>query len=287
MIAAEQKTNYFKQELSKLSAERQRNILGLRVEDWTMAELVETLNSAIESHTPITVWGIALSLFSQVRKFPEIINFTQQFDSVTADGASIPWFGRILSQNIREHIGISYLAEEMIALADRKGYKILIFGATHEINAEAGRRILDKYPSLKLCKGIDGYYNADSEAEIAQHIRDSKPDILLVGMSFPKKELFLLRWKEFIQVPVSIACGGYIDVLSGKTSLAPNIITKLSMSWLWRLMQEPKRLFLKNIVNVSLFLFYIFPITIIRRLITPDKQLHILHFFSNKNYNGK
>lgn len=267
------------QQRSLSMMERQRNLLGLRVEDWTMTELISVLDQAIVHRTPVHVWGINVPLFAMVRSIPDIVDFTHQFDIVIADGAGIPIFGRFMGQHIRAHVGTPYVAAEMIKLAARKGYRLLLFGATPEVNAEAGRRLLAQYPSLSLCPGIDGYYPVESEAEIALRIRDLKPDILLVGMALPKKERFLLRWRDFMQVPVGIACGGYLDILADKTTLAPKLVERLAMSWLWRFILEPRRMFSKMLMGGILFLFYIFPVALIMRLIAPQRSLCILDLF--------
>jgi len=259
--------------------ERRRDLLGVRVDDWTMPELVEVLDYAIVNRIPVHVWGISIPMLSLVRKFPEIVDFSQQFDIVVPDGAGMHFFARFFGQRIRAHVGLPYVAHEMIELAARKGYKLLLLGATPEVNAEAGRRLLAQYPALNLCPGIDGYYRPEAEADVAQRVRDMKPDIVLVGMSLPKKELFLLRWKDFMQVPVGVACGGYLDVLAGKTSLAPKIVERLALSWLWRFVQEPKRLFSNILVSQLLFLFYIFPVAMISRIRAPDRSIHVYDLF--------
>jgi N-acetylglucosaminyldiphosphoundecaprenol N-acetyl-beta-D-mannosaminyltransferase len=259
--------------------ERQRNLLGLRVEDWTLAELVEALEQAVIHHIPVHVWGINIPLFAMVRSVPELIDFSHQFDVVIADGAGIPIFGFIMRQHIRAHVATPHLADEIIKLSAQKGYRILLFGATPEMNSIANRNLIQKYPQIKLCQGIDGYYLPESEADIAKQIRDLKPDILLVGMAVPKKEKFLLKWKDYMNVPVGIACGGYIDVLAGKTNLAPKIIERLAMSWLWRFLQEPKRLFSKMFVGGLLFIFYIFPVAFVNRILSPKNPIDIFKLF--------
>jgi N-acetylglucosaminyldiphosphoundecaprenol N-acetyl-beta-D-mannosaminyltransferase len=244
-----------------------------------MPELVEVLDYAIVNRIPVHVWGISIPMLSLVRRFPEIVDFSQQFDIVVPDGAGVHVFGRFFGQSIRAHVGLPYVAQKMIKLAASKGYRLLILGATPEVNAEAGRRLLGQYPSLQLCPGIDGYYPPESEAEVALRIRNMKPDILLVGMSLPKKELFLLRWKDFMQVPVGVACGGYLDVLAGKTSLAPKIMERLALSWLWRFIQEPKRLFSNILVSQLLFLFYVLPVGVISQALAHDRPIHIYDLF--------
>jgi len=259
--------------------ERRRNLLGLRVEDWIMPELIHYLDECIVNRKPIHLWGINVPLFAMVRTVPEIVDFSQKFDIVIADGAGIPIFGRFMGQWIRAHVATPHVCEELIDLAARKGYRLLLFGATPEANAEAGRRLLEKYPSLDLCPGIDGYYSPEAEAEIAKRIKDLNPDILLVGMAVPKKEKFLLAWKDFMQVPVGVACGGYIDVLAGKTSLAPKVIERLAMSWLWRFMLEPRRLFSKMLMGGLLFIFYVFPLSVLNHIFRPDHSLDVFDLF--------
>ena len=262
-----------------LMLERRRSLLGLRVDDWTLPEVIHYLDECIVNRKPVHLWGINVPTFAMVRTIPEIVDISQRFDIVVADGAGIPIFGRFMGQRIRAHVGGPHVSNGLIELAERKGYRLLLFGATPEANTEAGRRLLEKYPSLDLCPGIDGYYPPEAEAEIAQRIKDLKPDILLVGMALPKKEKFLLDWKDFMQVPVSVACGGYIDVLAGKTSLAPKIIERLAMSWLWRFMLEPKRLFSKMLLGGLLFIFYIFPVAVLNHIFLPKHSLDVFDLF--------
>ncbi len=258
---------------------RKRNLLGLRVDDWTMSELIEYLDQCIMSHTPVNLWGISVPLFAMVRKVPDIVDFTKEFDIVVADGAGIPIFSHFIGQHISEHIGIPHIVEQMINLAATKGYSLLLLGATPLVNAEAGRRLLEKYPSLRIYPGIDGYYAEAEESEIANRIKILQPDILLVGMTLPKKEKFLLTWKDYMRVPIGIACGGYIDVLAGKTTLAPKMIERLAMSWLWRFILEPRRLFSSIFLSVLLFIFYIFPVSILNHIFWPNRYLDIFDIF--------
>ncbi len=260
-------------------SDRKRSLLGLRVDDWVMTELIQFLDKCIINREPIHLWGINVPTFAMARTIPEVVDFSQKFDVVTADGAGIPIFGRFMGQKIRAHVGVPHVSEELIELAERKGYRVLLFGATPEVNAEAGRRMKEKYPLLNLCPGIDGYYAREAEEEVATKIRDLKPDILLVGMSVPRKEKFLLAWKDFMQVPVGVGCGGYIDVLAGKTSLAPKVIERMAMSWLWRFILEPRRLFSKMLVGGLLFIFYIFPVAVLSHLFFPKHPLDIFDLF--------
>jgi N-acetylglucosaminyldiphosphoundecaprenol N-acetyl-beta-D-mannosaminyltransferase len=262
---------------------RQRNFLGFRVDDWIEPELLTYMENAIINRKPINIWGISVPIISLVRKYPQVVDFSKQFDIVVPDGAGIPLIIRFFRQRVRKHIGLPYVAKSMIELAAQKGYRLMILGGTPEINRDASERLQRRYPALKLCPGLHGYYQQKDEMEVVQYIKESRPDILLVGMSTPKKELFLLKWTNFMQVPVCIACGGYIDILAGKTNLPPKFIENMALSWFWRFMQEPKRLFSNIFINELLFIFYILPRAMMHRFGYTGKFPHISFLIKNKH----
>jgi N-acetylglucosaminyldiphosphoundecaprenol N-acetyl-beta-D-mannosaminyltransferase len=100
----------------------------------------------------------------------------------------------------------------------------------------------------------DGYYSAAEERTVAEQIRASRPDLLFVAMSSPRKEYFLGRWGETLDVPFSMGVGGAIDVLAGVTRRAPRRLQTLGLEWAYRLAQEPRRLMRRYLVTNSLFI---------------------------------
>lgn len=266
------KSEYQKNTLPKI---RQCNILGFRVEDWIMPELIAHLEQAIRLRIPTNVWGISIPVISMFRKYPEAIEYSNKFDVVVPDGAGIPIITHFFNQRLRTHLGLPHVAQTMIDMAALNGYRLMILGGTPDVNNSANENLRCKYPNLNICPGLHGYYHENEEFSIAQKIKDAHPDILLVGMSMPKKERFLLQWTNFMQVPVCIACGGYIDILAGKTNLPPKFIENMALSWFWRFMQEPKRLFSNIFINELLFIFYILPRAMMHRFGYAGKFPHI------------
>ena len=88
----------------------------------------------------------------------------------------------------------------------------------------------------------DGYYDEADEDAVAAAIAVTKPDILFVAMSSPRKEYFLMRHREEIGVPFVMGVGGAIDVLAGVTRRAPVAMQRTGLEWLFRFAQEPRRL---------------------------------------------
>ena len=84
-------------------------------------------------------------------------------------------------------------------------------------------------------------------------ISSARPDILLVGMTSPKKERFLARWSDALTVPVCHGVGGSFDVLAGKVRRAPLLWQRLGLEWLYRVKQEPRRLWRRYLVTNTVF----------------------------------
>jgi N-acetylglucosaminyldiphosphoundecaprenol N-acetyl-beta-D-mannosaminyltransferase len=99
-----------------------------------------------------------------------------------------------------------------------------------------------RFPGLKIAGARDGYFQAADEQQVAGEIERSGADLLFVGMSSPQKELFLSRWGAATRARVVHGVGGSFDVLAGVTRRAPLGWQRVGLEWLYRLLQEPRRL---------------------------------------------
>jgi N-acetylglucosaminyldiphosphoundecaprenol N-acetyl-beta-D-mannosaminyltransferase len=106
---------------------------------------------------------------------------------------------------------------------------------------------------VQLVGWQNGYFKADQEADIAAAIAEARPDILFVAMSSPRKEAFLARWAGSMGVCVCHGVGGAFDVLAGKVHRAPERWQRLGLEWLYRVLQEPRRLWRRYLVTNTLF----------------------------------
>ena len=116
-------------------------------------------------------------------------------------------------------------------------------------------QIRSRFPKARIAGMRDGYFRADEEAAVAEEIRRAAPDLLFVGISTPKKELFLGRYGASMGVPVSHGVGGSFDVLAGKVQRAPESWQRLGIEWLHRLLQEPRRMWKRYLTTNSAFAY--------------------------------
>ncbi len=173
---------------------------------------------------------------------------------ITADGQPIVWASKLLGDPLPERVAGIDLMYGLIERAAAKGYRIYILGARQEILERAVRRISTLFPGVNIAGYQHGYYADADEPTVAAEIGAVRPDILFVAMSSPRKEYFIGRHRETMQVPFVMGVGGSIDVIAGLTKRAPAVFQRLGLEWLYRLAQEPRRLFWRYVSTNARFL---------------------------------
>jgi N-acetylglucosaminyldiphosphoundecaprenol N-acetyl-beta-D-mannosaminyltransferase len=146
--------------------------------------------------------------------------------------------------------------EKLVELAYKKKYKIFFFGAKEEIIS----RVVEKY-KREYCEDIiagyrNGYFKKEDEREIAKQIADSGANILFVAISSPTKENFLYQNRDLLKnVNFIMGVGGSFDVVAGYVKRAPIWMQKSGLEWLYRVYQEPRRMFKRYLIGNIKFIF--------------------------------
>ncbi len=176
---------------------------------------------------------------------------------VTADGQAVVWASRLLGDPLPTRVAGIDLMHELLALAAARGYRVYILGARPEVLERAVARLRDAHPGLVLAGRRDGYFSPEEDAAVAAEIRSSRPDILFVAISSPRKEFFLGEHGRAIGASFIMGVGGAIDVAAGVTRRAPRWMQRTGLEWLYRLGQEPRRLFRRYAVTNGQFIAYV------------------------------
>jgi N-acetylglucosaminyldiphosphoundecaprenol N-acetyl-beta-D-mannosaminyltransferase len=184
---------------------------------------------------------------------PQLRRFVNDCELVTADGQAVVWASTIVGDPLPGRVAGIDLMLALIQRAARRGYRVFILGARQEVLETAIANLRARYPLLEIAGCRDGYFSDDEEADVVRQIRESRADILFVAMSSPRKEYFLGTYREQLQVPFVMGVGGSIDVVAGLTQRAPRLMQRLGLEWLFRLIQEPRRLFRRYLVSNTRF----------------------------------
>jgi len=144
----------------------------------------------------------------------------------------------------------------LFAHAAKMGHRLYFLGSSEEVLEIATRKCLEQYPGLNICGTFAPPYakllELDEE-EIARRIREARPDILLVAMGCPKQEKWIYKNYRKLGVPVSIGIGASLDFIAGKFRRAPVWMRVCGLEWVFRLMQEPRRLFNRYLFDLLFF----------------------------------
>lgn len=151
-----------------------------------------------------------------------------------------------------ERITGTDLYYEILRIADQHKWKIFLFGDTTETLKQACIVIHQRYPSVLIVGSHHGFADLDDPGP-REEIRSSNPDILLLGLGMLRQELWIEKYRSELQVPVCIIVGGGISFLSELRKRAPLILRSLGLEWLYRLFQEPHRLWRRYLIGIPLF----------------------------------
>jgi N-acetylglucosaminyldiphosphoundecaprenol N-acetyl-beta-D-mannosaminyltransferase len=237
--------------------ENRINILGLPVDNLTMEETISKIDRAIIEKNQIHHVVINAAKVVNAKKDNELYESIVNCDIINADGQSIVIASKFLNIPLPERVPGIDLMFNLIELAFQKNYKIFFLGATQEILEKVITKCETKY-SKKIIAGYrNGYFQPTDEEDIAKEIAASNADILFVAITSPKKEKFLNSYKNIINTPFIMGVGGSFDVFSGKVKRAPIWMQKLALEWLYRVVQEPRRMWKRYLITNTLFIFYL------------------------------
>lgn len=225
------------------------SVLGVNVDRVDMEQALARCEKAIVDRSFIQHMAVNAAKLVAAQDDDYLREGIKRSELVTADGQSVVWASRLLGDSLPTRVAGIDLMHELLGLAAVRGYGVYILGARAEVLAQAVARIEESFPGIQIVGARDGYYEEAEEDEVAAEIGRAHADMLFVAMSSPRKEYFLARHGAAMDVPFVMGVGGSIDVIAGITRRAPVVLQHLGLEWLYRLIQEPRRLFKRYLVT--------------------------------------
>lgn len=205
--------------------------------DSTVRSCVERIESAGSSQH-VAVNAAKLVMMSRDERLAAIV---RECSIVSADGQSVVWASRLLGDALPARVAGIDLMERLLQISHNRGYRVFVLGARPEVLDRALSNLRKRYPGLEI-DGHHGHFSDRESSRVCHAIRGARPDILLIAMSSPRKEYWLSDHLRELDVPFAMGVGGAIDVIAGATRRAPYWMQRAGMEWLFRLLQEPRRL---------------------------------------------
>jgi N-acetylglucosaminyldiphosphoundecaprenol N-acetyl-beta-D-mannosaminyltransferase len=229
------------------------DLLGCSVDVLTMTGTVERAKAAMRSRARLQHVALNVAKFVNMRSDPVLREDVEGSDLIGIDGMGILWALRLFGIPAKERVTGIDLFLELLKVCAEEGLRPFLLGATPAVLRGAADVISAKFPGIQIAGSRDGYFSPEEEADVVEQIINSKPDCLFIAMPTPRKERFLAAYRDRLGVPFVMGVGGSLDVVAGKVRRAPRIMQSLGLEWLYRVYQEPRRMWWRYARTNALF----------------------------------
>ncbi|MFQ5471935.1 MAG: WecB/TagA/CpsF family glycosyltransferase, partial [Dehalococcoidia bacterium] len=230
-----------------------RHLFDIRIDAVTMNDVLTAVDEAVLSRNRLLICAVNAAKIVHMAHDQALRRAVLGGDIIIADGMSVILAARLLLRRLPERVTGIDLMTQMLERANERRYRVYCLGATDDVLDCVVERIRRKYPGVVIAGTRNGYFADGGEDDVAREIEASRPDLLFVAMSSPKKERFLATHVATLNVPVCHGVGGAFDILAGKVRRAPRPVQRLGLEWLYRVVQEPRRMWRRYLVTNTLF----------------------------------
>lgn len=174
------------------------------------------------------------------------------------DGGPLASIGRKRGFSKMERVtGPSYM-EEVLKISEKHGFRHYFYGSTEETLEKMLTKLREKYPELKVAGVYSPPFRAlteEEDLEVIKNINESEADFVWIGLGAPKQELWMAAHQGKLK-GFMVGVGAGFDYLAGNINRAPLWMQKCNLEWLYRLVQEPKRLFKRYLETNTKFIWH-------------------------------
>lgn len=229
------------------------DLFGCPIDVLTMAQTVDLARTAMRDRVPVQHVALNVAKFVNMRSDPILRSDVMGSDIIGIDGMGIILGLRLCGVPVKERVAGIDLFQEVLAVCAQDGFRPFLLGATPGVLRRATDAITARFPQIQIAGMRDGYYGPDNEPEVVEQIRNSKADCLFIAMPTPRKERFLSAHRDSLGVPFIMGVGGSFDVIAGHVRRAPITMQSMGLEWLYRIYQEPRRMWWRYAKTNTLF----------------------------------
>jgi N-acetylglucosaminyldiphosphoundecaprenol N-acetyl-beta-D-mannosaminyltransferase len=223
-----------------------RPVLGVPLALTDYERTLEWIDAAVAARSREYICVAAVHTVMAVQEDPVLREAVLSASFTVPDGQPLVWALRALGHPLSDRVYGPELMDRACARAARTGQKMYLYGGRNQgALAQLARTLRLRHPGLKIVGGYAPPFRAltdDEEAAIAHDIDRSGADVVWVGIGVPKQEKWMARMRPRLAAPVLIGVGAAFDFHAGLVPQAPATLQRYGLEWLFRCLQEPRRL---------------------------------------------
>ena len=232
---------------------RRVHLFSVNIDALTMDETVQRIMDLVAEGESVQHVVLNASKVVMMSKDEQLRKVIAACPIVNADGQSVVVASRLLRRRLPERVAGIDLFLELVARSAVDGRSVYFLGARDEVLEEMIRRFLQQFPGLRIAGSRNGYW--DDDAAIVEQVRAAAPDLVFLAIPSPRKEFWLAKHLPEMGVPFAMGVGGSFDVVAGKVKRAPVWVQRIGCEWVYRLVQEPRRMWKRYLVGNTTFVW--------------------------------
>jgi N-acetylglucosaminyldiphosphoundecaprenol N-acetyl-beta-D-mannosaminyltransferase len=227
-------------------------ILNGSFDPLTRDQAVDAVFAAISAGRRGWLCTVNVATLMTMRGNRRLQSFVDRAAWVVADGQPLVWCARLFDATLPERVAGIDLLDALCRRAAEEKRLVYLLGTTPSLLAKTQANLRRRHPGLQVV-GASGFFPREEWPARAEAIRASGASLVFLGMGTPRQEFFVDEQWERLGANVAIGVGGSFDVIAGARFRAHPWIAKLGLEWTARLVQEPRRLFLRYLLTNSMF----------------------------------
>lgn len=229
-------------------------VAGVPVDPVDMEGALDRICAAVGGPALLQVSTVNLDFLVRARTDPAVRAILRRCDLNLADGAPVVWLGRLLGVRLSVRVAGADLVPLLAGRLAATGGRLFLLGGEDGAAEKAALKLRESNPALVIAGTYEPRRCALEEMpidDIVQRIAESRADVLLVAFGHPKQEKFIDMCRDRLPVSVAIGVGCVFDLLSGRSRRAPAWIQAVGLEWAFRMVQEPRRLVRRYVIDAA------------------------------------
>ena len=228
-------------------------VAGLEFDRLCEAEVVRYITEASQLGRGGWVATPNIDICRQARRGPAVRALVESATLIVPDGMPLLWASRLRGDRLVDRVTGSSLIFSLSSAAACGGRSVYLLGGEPGVPELAGRELARRYPGLKVAGADAPPPGFDETADAVEAVRErlllAAPDIVYVGLGFPKQEMLITQLAPSLPRAWFVACGAAIPIAAGALPRAPGWMQRCGLEWMFRLLAEPRRLFRRYLVH--------------------------------------
>lgn len=245
-------------------------LMGLDVAVVSERETIDFVLDALGGHRGGWICPANLDVLRQWHASAQVRELVAAADLVVADGMPLVWAGELQGSPLPERVAGSSLIVSLTAAAADSGASVFLLGGNPGTAEAAVGELSRQAPRLRLAGTMCPPFGFDRDPlwldRIERELLKTQPDIVYVGLGFPKQERLIFELRGRLPYTWFVSCGISFSFVAGEITRAPALMQRLGLEWLHRMAQEPKRLCRRYLLQGVPFLVQLMSSALVFRL---------------------